>query len=92
MKHELIEDGDSRILLVDDDPMGLEVATLLLTEYGYPAVTADNAVDALAKVRDQQIAAVVTDVKMPGVTGLKLLEEIRKLNPEIPVILMTGHA
>jgi putative two-component system response regulator len=92
MTSELTTDDDSRILLVDDDRLVLETTAALLLEFGYQTSLTDCADDALAMIRNQRITAVITDVKMPRISGLALLEEIHKLNPDIPVILMTGYA
>jgi len=81
----------SLILIVGDDPQNLEVTELLLKQTGYAVIACNNTGDALSALQDNRIDAVLTDIKMPQITGLELLEMIRCQDPEIPVILMTTH-
>lgn len=86
-----MENGDV-ILVVDDDPFVLDSVSFLLREYGYTVITAGNAQDALARLRENPIKAVLTDIKMPDVSGIDLLRKIHEMAPEMPVILMTAYA
>ena len=79
------------ILVVDDDPYVRESTASLLGEFGYSVVTSINARDALAKLKDNKFDTVLTDIKMPEITGVELLDKIHTLNPEIPVVLMTAY-
>jgi len=81
-----------RILLVDDDCNTLKLLSSLLSSYGYSSVGFENGEEALTAVRNNQIETVITGIKMPGMSGFVLLEEIHKVNPDIPVILMTCDA
>lgn len=85
------EDGN-RILIVDDEPFVLESLSLLLSMNKYAVITCENATDALVRLRTMKVDVVVTDIKMPQISGLELLEKIRSFNTEIPVILMTAFA
>jgi signal transduction histidine kinase len=82
-----------RVLIVDDDPALLEALPealrLRMTELDVEAC--DSAADALAKIAREDYDAIVTDIKMPGMDGLALLDEIRSLRPETPTLLITGH-
>lgn len=80
------------ILIVDDDSSVLECASLLLKEYGYSTIPCGNAADALDKFQTTRVDVVLTDIMMPVVTGIELLEKIHSIAPEIPVILMTAYA
>ncbi len=80
------------LLTVDDDPYVLESISTLLTEYGYTVFTAQNAIDAIAMVAKVPFDVILTDIKMPQVTGIELLQNIHANNPQIPVILMTAFA
>jgi putative two-component system response regulator len=82
----------STLLIVDDDPYVLESISTLLREYQYTVHTSQNANDAMAKVSSAPFDVVVTDIKMPQVTGIDLLQNIHTYNPQIPVILMTAFA
>jgi len=80
------------ILVVDDDPYVRESTASLLREFGYSVVTSISARDALAELKENKFDAVLTDIKMPDITGIELLDKIHTLNPEIPVVLMTAYA
>lgn len=78
------------ILVVDDEPYVLDAISSLLTELGYKVVAASGAKKAEEKFREERIDLVLTDIKMPDVSGIELLEYIHNLDPELPVILMTA--
>lgn len=80
------------ILVVDDDPHMHESVSLLLSASGHDVVTAENAEQALEKLQQTDFDVVLTDIRMPGISGVELTERIHKLNPEVPVILMTAYA
>jgi signal transduction histidine kinase len=80
------------ILIVDDDPYTLESISSLLNEHGYSVVACGNAADAMAKIQKNRIDIVLTDIRMPVVSGIELLEKIHSFNSEIPVILITAYA
>ncbi|MFH1931117.1 MAG: sigma-54 dependent transcriptional regulator [Pseudomonadota bacterium] len=79
------------ILIVDDEKNYLLVLEALLGPEGYEIITAGNAHDALRSVREADLDLVITDVKMPGMNGIELLEESKKIKPELPVIIMTAY-
>lgn len=79
------------VLVVDDDPSVCESAALLLKAYGYIVVLSHSAAEAFDKINKEKIDIVLTDIKMPEVTGIQLLEKINGVNPNIPVILMTAY-
>jgi putative two-component system response regulator len=85
-------DEKSAILVVDDDPSVLESTSRLLSAFGYLVFPYGNATDAVTKLHEDDIRVVLTDIMMPEVTGLQLLEMIRSFKSEIPVIMMTAHA
>ncbi len=78
-----------RVLLVDDDPGVLFALSELLEAAGIDVVTASSGAEALGRLGD--VAVVVTDLAMPGITGLELLGKVRALDAELPVILITAH-
>ena len=80
------------ILVVDDDPTSLAVASSVLEEFGYTTRVCTNVGDALHTLMGSRIAAVVTDIRMPHITGLDLIELIHEYDPEMPVVLMTAYA
>jgi putative two-component system response regulator len=80
------------LLVVDDDTYVLESISTLLNEFGYTVHTSSNANDATKLLQQNTIDVVLTDIKMPQVTGIELLQKIHSYNPQIPVILMTAFA
>src|SRR3954463_3250520 len=84
---------EARILIVDDDVALLEALprALRLRLDGVEIDTVDNAGDALIRIIGTDYDAIVSDIKMPGMDGLAVLEEIRKLRPKTPTPLITGH-
>ncbi len=89
MKNETTQSAD--VLLVDDDPDLLKLITLRLTSAGYRVRTADSGETALAALAVARPAAVVTDLKMPGIDGLALFDAIHRQHPTLPVIILTAH-
>ena len=81
------------VLIVDDDPALLDALpeALRLRMGELTVETSDSAPDALAKIAVADYDAIVTDIKMPGMDGLALLDEIQKARPETPTLLITGH-
>jgi DNA-binding NtrC family response regulator len=80
-----------RILVVDDDRAVRETFERQLTMLGFDARTAEGAERAMGSLHEIAPAIVITDVRMPEVTGLELLSWIRERAPEIDVIVMTAH-
>ncbi len=85
-------DEKSSVLVIDDEPHVVESIALLLNESGYSVCKCNNPQDALTLLKQKTIKVVLSDVKMPTFSGLELLEVIGNYHPDIPVILMTGHA
>jgi two-component system NtrC family response regulator len=79
------------ILIVDDEKNYLVVLEALLSPEGYEIMTADNARSALRLIEESDLDLVLTDMKMPGVSGMELLEQCKKIKPEVPVIMMTAY-
>ncbi len=86
--------GRERVLLVDDEPDIVRVGELGLVRYGYSVGGFTSPLAALAAFRSDPGAwdVLVTDVTMPDMTGLALAAEIRKVRPELPVLLCTGYS
>jgi PAS domain S-box-containing protein len=85
--------NDARILLVDDDVALLEALpqAILLRMERVQIDTSETATDALERIAEVDYDAIVTDIKMPVMDGLALLEEIGKVRPGTPTLLITGH-
>lgn len=82
--------ADAHILLVDDNREGLTARKSVLEELGFKIVTATSAHVALDLFGRQGFDLVVTDYKMPDMSGIEFIQRIRKLKPAIPVILISG--
>lgn len=80
-----------RLLLVDDDPSLLRLLTLRLEGEGYQVINADSAETALTLLAKQSVDVVLSDLRMPGLDGMSLFDEIAKRYKGVPVILMTAH-
>jgi len=82
-----------RIVVVEDDPdVALYTKTVLEKRANCLVVTVDNAFDAVTVVRDTKPDVVFTDIEMPGMTGLQLIESIKVDFPDIPIVVTTAHA
>ena len=81
-----------RVLLVDDERDFLEVLTRRLGKREVNVEGVSSGEEALQYLQAKPIDVAVLDVKMPGMDGLTALREIKKLNPLIEVIMLTGHA
>ncbi|MBK9114699.1 MAG: sigma 54-interacting transcriptional regulator [Betaproteobacteria bacterium] len=79
------------ILLVDDDPDLLKLISLRLTSAGYRVRTAESGETALAAIAVRRPAAVVTDLRMPGIDGLQLFDAIHRQHGGLPVLILTAH-
>ncbi|MBC8460654.1 MAG: sigma-54-dependent Fis family transcriptional regulator [Deltaproteobacteria bacterium] len=79
------------ILIVDDEKNYLVVLEALLGPEGYEILTTDNAPDALRQVREADLDLIITDMKMPRMNGMELLEEAKSIKPDLPVIIMTAY-
>ncbi len=84
-------DAQPRVLLVDDEERFLQTLSKRLKRRNIDVASVNRGLDALQAIQDRCTDVVVLDVKMPGVGGLEMLAEIKKLQPDIEVILLTGH-
>jgi putative two-component system response regulator len=80
----------TRILVIDDEPILRAVMVETLEQAGYEVVGADGAERALALLEDETIALVVSDIVMPRLSGIELLEHVQRQRPSVPVLLVTG--
>src|SRR6187401_2060803 len=81
------------ILLVDDDQRNLDVLEIILDDPGYRVLRADDADKSLRLLLDHEVAAIVLDIKMPGVSGFELAKLIKgtKKYREIPIVFLTAY-
>jgi DNA-binding NtrC family response regulator len=84
--------GAEKILVVDDEPSMCQFLAIMLRKEGYQVTTAHNGPEALEYVRSEDFNVVLTDVKMPGMDGIELLESIKQIDNTVPVVVMTAYA
>ena len=80
----------AKVLVIDDEPGIRDLLDTLLNRKGYDVILADSGQKGLEVFRRARPDVVVLDLKMPGMDGLTVLQQIRHLNPTQPVIILTG--
>ncbi|PID57819.1 two-component system response regulator [candidate division KSB3 bacterium] len=86
-----MEKEEHVILIVDDEEGLREGLSRLLEDEGYAVECAENAEKALEIVRKTHIDLMLTDMRMPGMSGIELLKQVRKIQEKIGVIILTGY-
>lgn len=81
-----------RLLVVDDEPSMREFLEIMLSQEGYQVRTASTGEEGVKAYREEEPDLVLTDVKMPGMSGLDLIREIHSLDPAAPIIAITAYA
>jgi len=81
-----------KVLIVDDEERFRSTMRKLLLAEGLEASTCGSAIQALEELRNNHFDIVILDVQMPDMTGVEALPEIKQVDPEIEVIVLTGHA
>jgi len=81
-----------RVLIVDDEEMVRNLLVSVLSKQGQNCVTAKDGLEALEKIKNDSFDAVVTDIVMPHMDGITLTKEMVKLYPDLPILIITGHA
>jgi CheY-like chemotaxis protein len=79
-----------KVLMVDDEKRFRETTKKILMKKGFETILAESGEDALMKI-EQAPDVVVLDIKMPGIDGHEALTKIKKLQPDLPIIMLTGH-
>ena len=82
----------TKVLVVDDDPVVGKSFDRVLSAKGYAVVTAADGEEALRKIAAENWDAVFTDIKMPGMDGIAVAEQIRAQRPWLPVVIVSGYA
>ncbi|UCE32407.1 MAG: response regulator [Burkholderiales bacterium] len=80
-----------KVLVVDDDPVVGRSFNRVLSNKGYVVTTAENAHEALERLRGDEFDLVFTDIRMPGMDGLELAEQVKARRPWTPVLIITGY-
>src|ERR1700741_4992532 len=81
----------AKILVVDDEKSILLLLKEALTQWGYQVTTASSAVEGLELLKNGLFDAIISDIRMPDMSGLDLLREIRKQDQTIEIVMMTGY-
>jgi len=79
------------ILVVDDEKNIRRTFAMVLEGEGYTVATAETGEDSLVQYREHRPDAVILDVKLPGIDGIEVLRRVKKTQPAIEVIILTGH-
>ena len=79
------------VLIVDDEPTALKVLEAILSSEGYRVSQAGGVEEAIEALQHEAVDTIVTDMKMPGKTGLDLFNHVKKDSPDIPVIFLTAY-
>ncbi|HTO90929.1 MAG TPA: sigma-54 dependent transcriptional regulator [Candidatus Sulfotelmatobacter sp.] len=81
-----------KILVVDDEQSMTQYLGIVLRKEGFEVITAGNGREAFERVKNDAPDVVITDIKMPGMDGIQLLQAIKKHEPALPVVIMTAYA
>jgi len=82
---------DSAVHIIDDDDAVRDSLAFLLSTAGIPAETHESATAFFDHHADADVSCIVTDIRMPEMSGLDLLRRVKEIDPELPVIVLTGH-
>lgn len=80
------------VLIVDDNPNMSSLLVEMLEALEYDAVVASGGPEALEKIGEQDFSLVITDFRMPHMTGIELLEKIKEHRPDLPVAIISGYS
>lgn len=81
-----------RIFVLDDNLDMAETIGLMLARAGYQCTVSSESTKALEVIAESQFDLILTDLRMPGLSGMEILEHVKKENPTLPVIILTGYA
>ena len=82
---------DIKVLLVDDEPHFIKMLAERLSVRGFSVETAGGGSEAVERVKEEPYDAIVLDLLMPEMDGLETLKQLKEINPDLQVILLTGH-
>lgn len=81
-----------KILIVDDNPNMSSLLSEMLEVFDYESIRANDGMEAIKIVDQGDISMVITDMRMPKMSGLDLLQKIKEGNPDLPVVVISGYA
>ena len=82
---------EQKIALIEDDPLVRHTTQQWLDLAGFDVQSFETAETALGSITDNSFCAIVSDVRLPGQSGLDLMQQVKAVNPSIPIVLITGH-
>jgi excisionase family DNA binding protein len=85
-------EGRHRVLVVDDEEGIRDLLSRTLAMAEYDVETTSDGMSALDRLRNDGINLVIADLRMPGMDGLTLIREVKLINPQIPIIIITGYS
>jgi DNA-binding NtrC family response regulator len=88
---DMPEDIKANVLVVDDEEQFLKVFSQRLEGRGMKVDTSSTGEEALRKVKGKDFDAIILDLAMPGMSGIETLKRIRSENPDLQIIILTGH-
>ncbi len=87
-----MESTKKKVLVVDDDQVIRDLIISFLSFSGYEVSGAENGREGLDMVMEQPPDLIISDIHMPQMNGFQLLKEVKEINPDLPVIFITGYA
>ncbi len=84
-------DEKKAVLFVDDEEMVLEVGSLMLQKLGYCVLTASKGQEAIEIFKKNKVAFVILDMRMPGMNGYEIYHQLKKIQPNVKVLLASGY-
>ncbi|MBM4370103.1 MAG: response regulator [Deltaproteobacteria bacterium] len=85
-------EAQPRLLVVDDEPVVCQSCSRIFAGSGFSVDTTTDPFDGLQRASEGDFSMVLLDVKMPGMEGIEFLERLRRANPDVPVIMITGYS
>ena len=79
------------VLFVDDEKMILEVGSLMLQRLGYNVLTTSNGQEAIEIFKNNKVAFVILDMRMPGMNGDEVCQQLKKIKPKVKILLASGY-
>ena len=92
MEDEMGRKGKNKVLVVEDNPNMSGLLADMLEVFEVESVSASDGVEALGLVNDQDFGMVISDLRMPNMTGTELLLAVKEKYPKMPVVLISGYS
>ena len=87
-----MQDKGIKVLIIDDDLSIRNMLSIVLKNEGYEVIAVESAIIALKKLKKEMVDLIISDIKMPEISGIELLRKVKSIDQEIPVIMITGFA